>query len=327
MPYRIFSLTTIPWCAVVLVVTILGCIAGEGRGYPLYPTTGAGPMDPSRVVRLAGYVRFVDGVDVSEHGTRFELLPGCHLIGTPSRWGSASMSGGVAVSTGTLTFALPMKAGHQYAVSVETSLAGGGGPTQPAFVRAYERDASGAVTETFAPASSQSDVQRCRDLAGPNAEVTQPADPPRAVANVQLPDDSTPAEAAEGSPGSPASSPTPCPSPSSTDPGEGSAAKGNAPAARASAVAAWAHYRILAAGGPFCALDKDEVLFCLSSKRSCRGHCESTCSIACFVSRDASDNASAHCFTTMDACKMRWNSLGSAGQIGQYSCETVNTAQ
>lgn len=84
MRSRTFPLTTFPSSGLVLAVTILGCIAGEGRGYPLYPTTDAGPMAPSRVARLAGYVRFVDGVDVSEHGTTFELLPGCHLVGTPS---------------------------------------------------------------------------------------------------------------------------------------------------------------------------------------------------------------------------------------------------
>ena len=307
--------------ALIVAVALLGCIAGESRGYPLYATS-AGPMDPSRVARLAGYVRFVDGLDVSEHGTTFDLLPGCHLIGTPSRWGSASMSGGVAVSTGTLTFALPMKAGHQYAVAVEASLAGGG-PSHPAFVRAYERDPSGATKETFAPVSSESDVQRCRDLAGPASESEPPAISPRVVASDRPADESAADEAREtrAEPLGPSS--TPCVPHAASAPGETT----SAPAVRASAVAAWAHYRILAAGGPFCKVEKQEVLGCLPSKRSCGGDCESLCAIACFVSRDDADNASVHCFTTMDSCKAHWDGLAGAGRIGQYACETVSTSR
>ncbi|HZU85184.1 MAG TPA: hypothetical protein VE987_19765, partial [Polyangiaceae bacterium] len=88
------------------------CIGGPSRGYALYAAEGRRP-DPSEVARLSGYVRFVDGRDVSSYGASFELLPGCHVIGTRSTWGSdvSGSATGMIVSTGTWTFALPMRAG------------------------------------------------------------------------------------------------------------------------------------------------------------------------------------------------------------------------
>lgn len=136
-------------CALVLAT---GCIAGQDPGYPLYP------VDPPRasheVARLVGYVRFVDGQDVSSLGKAFELLPGCHVVGTPSSWTQGQVNAGATtVQTGRVDFALPMRAGHQYVIEVYVEPMTG--PTGRAGVRALERTASGETTHVFVPASAQ----------------------------------------------------------------------------------------------------------------------------------------------------------------------------
>src|SRR5215831_8504511 len=101
-----------------------GCLAGSGRGYPLYAATDP-PRKPEEVSQLVGYVDAVDGKQVTEHGHSFELLPGCHTVVTPSEWGNVGSSGGIIVRTGHATFLLPMRAAHQYLVEVQAQLVGG----------------------------------------------------------------------------------------------------------------------------------------------------------------------------------------------------------
>jgi predicted outer membrane repeat protein len=116
-----------------------GCIAGSERGYPLYPVADVRP-DANAVAHIGGYVRFVDGVDVSAHGTSFEVLPGCHLIGTPSRWGNVTAnSGGVIATTGKIDFVLLTRPGQSYTIAVETGVASG--PYTSIAVVGYERNA------------------------------------------------------------------------------------------------------------------------------------------------------------------------------------------
>src|SRR5436190_21621245 len=103
----------------VASVLLVGCLAGQGRGYALYPATST-PRKPEEVAHLTGYVQRVDGKDVTEHGHSFELLPGCHMVVTPQEWGNVSAaSGGISWKTGHLTFALPMKADRQYLIDVQ----------------------------------------------------------------------------------------------------------------------------------------------------------------------------------------------------------------
>jgi hypothetical protein len=61
--------------------------AGQRRGTPLYPEP-AKPLARSEVAVLSGYVAEVDGNDVGEEDVvgSFELLPGCHVVRTPSDW-------------------------------------------------------------------------------------------------------------------------------------------------------------------------------------------------------------------------------------------------
>jgi len=70
-----------------LVLSAAGCLSGAGvRPYRLYPPAPQ-PLGPDQVSTLTGYVQFVDDKDVSSLGGYFELLPGCHVIGTPLRGG------------------------------------------------------------------------------------------------------------------------------------------------------------------------------------------------------------------------------------------------
>jgi hypothetical protein len=141
----------------------LGCVQGQAQYYPLYLRTAL-RLPPSKLARLSGYVRFVDDEDVSSYGSSFELLPGCRLVGTPSEWGqSTANSGFVMARTGRWTFALPMRAGYQYAI--EVNIEQSSGPTGRLKVQAFERDAHGTTTREFPPASSADDVQACRQEA------------------------------------------------------------------------------------------------------------------------------------------------------------------
>jgi hypothetical protein len=151
--------------ALAMAALGLACVTARSRGYPLYPST-TGRLDETRVARLGGYVHFVDGQDISALGGQFELLPGCHVIGTPALWGGSTLTGRgtVRAHTGEVTFALPMKAGYQYTVEV-VIYPGLNGGRYTHVVRAFEQDAQGAKTRTFKRAPSSSTIEACRDEA------------------------------------------------------------------------------------------------------------------------------------------------------------------
>jgi hypothetical protein len=137
------------------------CIAGPGpRPDQLY-APGPQPLGPAQVSTLTGYVQFVDNKDVSSLGGYFELLPGCHVIGTPSHWGERSVGGNAVVTatTGRWTFALPMKAGHQYRIEVRsgTMMAS----TVPLTIKGYESDLAGNQKREFERATSLKDIDAC----------------------------------------------------------------------------------------------------------------------------------------------------------------------
>lgn len=98
------------------VLGVCACGAGSRtRGYPLHGDSKA-PL--SSVARLHGYVEEVDGGNVTQRGHLFELLPGCHVIGTPRTWGGAGADAWVTAETGHLRFVIRMLAGHDYEVRV-----------------------------------------------------------------------------------------------------------------------------------------------------------------------------------------------------------------
>ncbi len=136
------------------------CISGaQIVDHPLYPES-AGQLPPERVARLAGYVRMVDGRDVSHLDGGYLLLAGCHIVVTPNEWGRGDMnSGAVTVRTGPVTFAIPMRAGHQYTVEVDPGVMTG--PTGRVTLKATETDAAGNFVWQFAPARSEAEVAEC----------------------------------------------------------------------------------------------------------------------------------------------------------------------
>jgi hypothetical protein len=146
---------------VLVVLTMIyagACITGTRRGYPLYPHPPL--MEQQRVAFLTGYIHDVDGKDVSQHGRSFDLLPGCHIVGTPEKGGTMDSTAGVVITTGSRKFAIPMKAAHSYVIEVGSPTAFSG-ITGPASLSGREIDEAGKTTRRFAPAASLPDVQDC----------------------------------------------------------------------------------------------------------------------------------------------------------------------
>jgi hypothetical protein len=133
---------------------------GAARPDRLYPPTPQ-PLGPEQVSTLTGYVQFVDNKDVSTIGGYFELLPGCHVIGTPSHWGEQSAGGNAVVTatTGRWTFALPMKAGRQYRIEVIVGVLTAS--TGPLVIKGFESDLGGNKTREFERATSRMDIESC----------------------------------------------------------------------------------------------------------------------------------------------------------------------
>lgn len=74
-------------------------VGNRPRGYPLH---GDANLPLSAVARLHGYVEQVDGEPVTQHGHLFELLPGCHVLGTPRTWGGSGTYASATAETGHL---------------------------------------------------------------------------------------------------------------------------------------------------------------------------------------------------------------------------------
>jgi hypothetical protein len=140
------------------MIAASACITGTRRGYPLYPNPPL--MEQQGVAFLTGYVHDVDGKDVSQHGRSFDLLPGCHIVGTPVKGGNMDPTAGVVITTGSRKFAIPMKAAHSYVIEVGSS-----GPVNglagPIYLLGREIDEAGKTTRRFVPAESLQDVQDC----------------------------------------------------------------------------------------------------------------------------------------------------------------------
>jgi hypothetical protein len=145
----------------VLALTAAGCIS-VARPYQLYPP-GPQPLRPEQVATLTGYVQFVDDKDVSELGGSFELLPGCHVVGTPSHWSEQTpgVNSAVVATTGRWTFALPMRAGHRYRIEVNV-VGVMTGPTAPLTIKGFESDLGGNETREFEQATSPNDIEGCK---------------------------------------------------------------------------------------------------------------------------------------------------------------------
>jgi hypothetical protein len=150
---------------VAALALVTSCLTGTSRGHALYPATDP-PPKREEVARLAGYVEHVDGQEVASLGSSFELLPGCHIVQTPSEWGSFGSVGGVIVKTGHLVFALPMQAAHQYVIAIRTTYTSG--PVGNAAIEATETDLEGNIIHVFSPARSAAEEDACRKWKAPS---------------------------------------------------------------------------------------------------------------------------------------------------------------
>jgi hypothetical protein len=144
-----------------LAFTLSACIVQQERVEPLYAVTGPRPKR-EEVAQVGGYILQIDDQQVSE-GRLFEVLPGCHVVRTPARWGRTDSSALVTVDTGNRTFALLTKPGHTYVIDVSVELIGGGS-TGSARLRVTEKDLDGKKTDGFGPMTSAEDIERCRQL-------------------------------------------------------------------------------------------------------------------------------------------------------------------
>jgi hypothetical protein len=149
---------------VTFALSAAGCLASGGvRPYRLYPTTPQ-PLGPQQVSTLTLYVvasetgaQVVDDKDVSSFGGYFELLPGCHIISTPTPPGGKYRA---AATESRWTFALPMRAGHQYLIERRAGEAMS--PTGWFTIKGYESDLRGNRTREFEHVASAKDIDACQ---------------------------------------------------------------------------------------------------------------------------------------------------------------------
>lgn len=127
-------------------IAMVSCLASSGSAYPLYPDP-AQRRAANEVATLLGDVAIVDDVDVSEHGKFFELLPGCHIVRPPPKWGQTDYNHTIWADLGQASFAIDMKAEHRYVIRVNvSSLSGTGGSLS---ITAREETMDGTKTRTF----------------------------------------------------------------------------------------------------------------------------------------------------------------------------------
>ncbi len=88
------------------------------------------------------------------------MLPGCHVVTTPTKWGTQTNTSGMVALTGPVTFALQMTAGHHYAVIVDTGSFGR--PSFAVSVRVDETTQAGDLVRSIGRVKSVGEVEACR---------------------------------------------------------------------------------------------------------------------------------------------------------------------
>lgn len=128
---------------------VVGCVnAANVKAYRLYEDPSGG-LEGTAI--LVGDVEQFDGVSVSAHGHRFEVLPGCHTVTNVTTWGGMDPNAAVTAHLPQLPFSVRMKAGMTYVLRIAIV-----GPVQEGGrleITLREQDASGAVLRTLQPGS------------------------------------------------------------------------------------------------------------------------------------------------------------------------------
>jgi len=144
-----------------LALVSASCHPGiAARGYPLYPKLGDGP-GRDQVSILRGQIAYVDGNGVSDKGTSFELLPGCHVVQLARSVGESAGDGAWSAHLPRFTFAFEMKPAHTYTIDLrfqDTSSMYG-----RVFVVAQEHAPDGSVVRV--PVARGTDIDDCRNWA------------------------------------------------------------------------------------------------------------------------------------------------------------------
>jgi hypothetical protein len=129
---------------VLVLVALAGCVnSANVKAYRLF-------QDPSDAFNgtaiLIGDVEQFDGVSVSKHGHRFEVLPGCHTVTNVTTWGGMDPNAAVMAHLPQMPFSMEMKAGMTYVLRIAIV-----GPAQEGGrlrITLREQDADGNVLRT-----------------------------------------------------------------------------------------------------------------------------------------------------------------------------------
>lgn len=121
------------------------------------------------MAQLRGDIHSVDGQYVQDLGGTFDLLPGCHVIKTPPRWTTSDGSGGHTwVEMTPATYALRMKAGHRYSITIEVT---GAEAKLTLRLRGTEVDSDGNLLASLAPVTTSDDLEQCGQWAAQSGDL------------------------------------------------------------------------------------------------------------------------------------------------------------
>lgn len=137
---------------------VCGCLGGA-HGTRLYDASL--PLPSDRVATLSGYVDTVDGRSVAGLEQPLELLPGCHVVVTPSHWGRGGPYGGAVATTPHVSYAIDMDAGSSYLIELVAEPSLENGTTVPARLSARELGRRGRPDRELPPAESASELESC----------------------------------------------------------------------------------------------------------------------------------------------------------------------
>lgn len=137
-----------------------GC-AAEPPPVALYPNAAAQPRSAAEVAVVEGPILRIDGQGVNERGTRFALLPGCHVVDIDQANSGNSLSSGMAVTgqTQPATYALRMKPGGHYTIRRDAVT----GELQTVrIVLSAREELPGGATSDLDPIKSGEEIAACK---------------------------------------------------------------------------------------------------------------------------------------------------------------------
>jgi hypothetical protein len=146
-----------------LALSAFGCASGPPPpGYPLYSNGGA-RRPQSEVASVYGPIQSIDGQDVSQHGSAFDLLPGCHIVALATDVVEHTHEIEIRGTARPVVFALAMKPGHRYFLRRELVQTAG---NYGLLIDGKEEDPAGNVIGEYGPATDPQQLEACQKAAG-----------------------------------------------------------------------------------------------------------------------------------------------------------------